>query len=178
MYPNIGEFAGIFIAFYIAHGVADHWLQTGYQAANKGRRDWAGVWACARHVASYTACTLVLVLFVAGTFGLRLSWLGLIAGQVISAATHYWADRRYTLAGLCEVLGKGDFYRLGAPREVAAFVTNRPRSEVPPPVRLYEGYPTSPVGWDNPSLGTGAYALDQWWHLWWLFIAAAITVIL
>ncbi|MER7268917.1 hypothetical protein ABT344_11500 [Micromonospora carbonacea] len=25
---------------------------------------------------------------------------------------------------------------------------------------------------DNPSLGTGAYALDQSWHIGWLFVAA------
>jgi hypothetical protein len=174
VHPNIGEFAGIFIAFYIAHGIADHWLQTGYQAANKGRKDRTGVWACARHVASYTACTLALVLFVAGTFELRLSWLGLIAGQVISAATHYWADRRFTLAELCETLGKGEFYRLGAPREVLAM-----HDETGGAVTLYEPCPSrAQVGWDNPSLGTGAYALDQWWHLGWLFVAAIVTVTL
>ena len=45
------------------------------------------------------------------------------------------------------VTGKADFYRLGAPRDGRD---------------------------DNPSLGTGAYALDQSWHYLWLFVAALI----
>jgi hypothetical protein len=177
VHPNIGEFAGIFIAFYIAHGVADHWLQTSHQAANKGRKDRAGAMACARHVATYTTATAVLVAWTIGLFGLHVSWLGFVAAQVISAATHYWADRRYTLAGLCDILGKGDFYRLGAPRQIKAHrVTLLSGQEV---VRLAESKTDpDPIPWDNPSLGTGAYALDQWWHLWWLFIAAVITVAL
>lgn len=28
---------------------------------------------------------------------------------------------------------------------------------------------------DNPSLGTGAYALDQSWHVGWLMIAALVA---
>jgi hypothetical protein len=176
MHPNIGEFAGIFIAFYIAHGVADHWLQTSYQAANKGRKDRTGAWACARHVAAYTTATAVLVAWTIGLFGLHVTWLGFVAAQVISAATHYWADRRFTLAGMCEILGKGDFYRLGAPREVRACTDDADWQAAD--VVLYQRGGVIPVGWDNPSLGTGAYALDQWWHLWWLFIAAVITVAL
>jgi hypothetical protein len=49
--------------------------------------------------------------------------------------------------GATIVPGKGEFYRLGAPR--------RGRD-------------------DNPTLGTGAYALDQAWHVGWLFISALI----
>lgn len=30
----------------------------------------------------------------------------------------------------------------------------------------------------NPSLGTGAYALDQSWHVGWLFVSAIATVML
>jgi hypothetical protein len=46
------------------------------------------------------------------------------------------------------MVDKAEFYRLGAPREGRE---------------------------DNPSLGTGAYALDQSFHYLWLLIAAAIT---
>src|SRR5256885_16927252 len=63
------------------------------------------------------------------------------SGLAVSAVTHYIADRRTPLLRLAEamqpVTGKADFYRLGAPREGRD---------------------------DNPSLGTGAYALDQSWH--------------
>jgi hypothetical protein len=43
--------------------------------------------------------------------------------------------------------GKGEFWHLGAPR---------------------------PGHDDNPCLGTGAYALDQSWHIAWLFISALV----
>ncbi|MGH3921845.1 MAG: hypothetical protein ACRDTT_03035 [Pseudonocardiaceae bacterium] len=46
---------------------------------------------------------------------------------------------------------KGDFYRLGVPRNGRD---------------------------DNPSLGTGAYMLDQSWHYGWLGVAALVTAVL
>lgn len=70
--------------------------------------------------------------------------------HIEAAVTHYWADRRFTLSRLAEVLGSGSFYRLGAPR------TGKD---------------------DNVSLGTGAYVLDQSWHWAWLFVTALITAL-
>lgn len=64
--------------------------------------------------------------------------------------SHWWADRRVTLRGLAHRLGKAGFYALGVPRD---------------------GHD------DNPSLGTGAYALDQSFHIAALFIAALIASI-
>jgi hypothetical protein len=64
--------------------------------------------------------------------------------------THYWADRRTTLAALATRVGKGEFYALGAPR---------------------------PGREDNPTIGTGAYALDQAWHWVWLLVAALLTAV-
>lgn len=65
--------------------------------------------------------------------------------------------RRPARVGLVPLLGrsalhpgKGDFYDLGRPREGKN---------------------------DNPSLGTGAYALDQSWHWAWIFISTIVTVI-
>jgi hypothetical protein len=79
---------------------------------------------------------------------LHLHPVALVAALLVDAVSHYWADRRVTLARLAERIGKGEFYRLGAPRE---------------------GHD------DAPHLGTGAYALDQSWHIAWLFIAALIA---
>ena len=185
-YANPGTFATVFIALYVAHGVADHWLQTDYQAATKGKRDWEGVGACATHVGVYILAASVLLFVVDAVFGLELTVAGVLIGQAISAVTHYWADRRFTLARLCDRLGIGGFYRLGAPREVVAY-TNTDLQRV----ELYrrENAPSDQTwhrqmlvsdhqSWDNPSLGTGAYVLEQWWHIFWLFIAAIVTVIL
>ncbi|MER5389908.1 DUF3307 domain-containing protein [Saccharopolyspora sp. NPDC002686] len=143
-------FAAVLPSLLVAHNVADHWVQTSHQAMTKGRPDWAGRWACAKHVASYTLVTALAVGLVWTVLGLPISPAGFVLGQLVSAVTHYWADRRFTLARLAELLGNGGFYQVGAPR------TGRD---------------------DNPSLGTGAYVLDQSWHWLWLFVAALITAL-
>lgn len=107
--------------------------------------------ACVRHVVSYTAVTACTVLTLWVAFGLDITWWGFAVGQLVSAVTHYWADRRFTLARLAAVTGKTSFFVLGVPRA---------------------GHD------DNPSLGTGAYALDQSWHWGWLGIAAFLTAVL
>lgn len=148
-----GAFAAVFVALYAAHMVGDHWVQTGFQAAVKDARDFVGRRACAAHVATLTATKLAFVAAVALVLGLPWHPAWLAAGLAADAASHYWADRRYTLAWLAAaaeragINGKAVFYRLGAPR---------------------------PGRDDNPSLGTGAYALDQSWHIGWLFVAALI----
>lgn len=130
-------FAALLPALLVAHNVADHWVQTSHQAGAKGQPGWPGRWACAAHVATYTA------------------------------VTHYWADRRFTLARLCDRLGKGEFYNLGKPRDrtvTAGFVS------------IEGGMARTPI--DIPTLGTGAYALDQSWHWAWLGAAAFVTAVL
>ena len=144
---------GIFAALYAGHQVGDLWVQTGRQAAAKGLPGWPGRLACARHVVTLTATMVIALAAVALTVGVTLRPLPVLAGLAVNAASHYWADRRSTLAGLGAwvgrvlVPGKGEFYRLGAPR---------------------------PGRDDNVTLGTGAYQLDQAWHMAWLFISALV----
>lgn len=140
-------FTAVFVALYVAHSVGDHWVQTSHQSAHKGRPGWVGRLADARHVATLTATKLAVLLPIAWLLDLHLSALGIVAGLGIDAVTHWWADRRTTLARLAEVLGLGGFYRLGTPRA---------------------GHN------DNPNLGTGAYALDQSFHHVWLLVAALV----
>lgn len=168
-------FAVLLPALLVAHNVADHWVQTSHQAGVKGQPGWPGRWACAAHVATYTAVTAAAVGLLWGAFGLSIHPAGFLVGQLVSAVTHYWADRRFTLARLCDRLGKGQFYRLGAPREVSAWT--EPIAEQEHLVTL-EVRASDPPGWDNPSLGTGAYALDQSWHWAWLGAAAFVTAVL
>lgn len=168
------SFAVLLPALLVAHNVADHWVQTSYQAATKGQRNMGGRIACAMHVAAYTVVTAATVFGLWLLFDLPVTWWGFAVGQVVSAATHYWADRRFTLQWLCDRLGKGRFYHFGAPREVTAWAEqdNNQRRTV-----TVEVYGDSSPGWDNPSLGTGAYALDQSWHWFWLGVAAVLTSI-
>lgn len=143
-------FAAVFAALYAAHQVADHWVQTDHQAAHKGQGGWVGRWNCAKHVATYGATQLLALGVLALALDLRLSPLWLAAGMAVNLGTHYIADRRTPLRRIAEKLGSDGFYRLGAPR---------------------------PGHDDNPSLGTGAYALDQSWHIGWLFVAAVVMAL-
>ncbi|MGX8907356.1 transcriptional regulator [Streptomyces netropsis] len=147
-------FAPVFIALYVAHSVGDHWVQTSHQAATKGRPGWPGRLADARHVATLTATKVVLLLPVVALLGLHVSALGLVAGLGVDAVSHWWADRRSTLAWLAKVTRQSEFYALGTPAHPAGPVTA-------------EGKPAA-------HLGTGAYALDQSWHHAWLLVAALI----
>ncbi|WP_329446879.1 transcriptional regulator [Streptomyces canus] len=144
---NAATFAAVFIALYVAHSVGDHWVQTSHQSAHKGRPGWVGRLADARHVATLTLTKLAVLIPAATVLGLQLSVPGILAGLTVDAASHWWADRRTTLAWLARVTGKGEFYRLGAPRAGRD---------------------------DNPHIGTGAYALDQSFHHLWLLVAALI----
>ena len=150
-------FAAAFAALFAAHMVGDHWIQSDHSATRKGLtteqacaaglHQHAGRRACATHVASYTAVAALALVLVAWRTGLDFDWTRIVAGLAFSAGTHYWADRRFTLRRVCVRLGKERFYLHGAPRD---------------------GHD------DNPSLGTGAYALDQSFHIACLFIAALI----
>ncbi|WP_019635123.1 DUF3307 domain-containing protein [Actinomadura atramentaria] len=135
-------FAGVFAALFAAHEVADHWVQTHTQAVRKGSPGWVGRLACARHVATYTATLTVVLALVSWRLGIGYSLPNVVAAVVLTAGTHYWADRRTTLRRLADLARKGDFAGLGDP--LAA--------------------PT----------GTGAYSLDQAWHIGFLSVAALI----
>lgn len=148
---HAATFAAVFVTLFVAHQAGDIWIQTHWQATTKGQPGWVGRLACAAHVASYTATALVALAVADVVLGLPLDGWRTALGLTVSAVTHYVADRRTPLLRIAEAIqpwtGKADFYRLGAPRDGRD---------------------------DNPSLGTGAYALDQSWHYLWLFVAALI----
>jgi hypothetical protein len=140
-----GAFAAAFAALYTAHQVADHWVQTRWQAATKAEPGWLGRLACAAHVGTYTLTAMVLLATTIAATGMHADPLRIALGLLLSAVTHYLADRRAPLIALAEWVGRIRFYAYGIPR---------------------------PGRDDNPSLGTGAYALDQSFHLFFLFFAA------
>lgn len=148
-------FAVLAPTLYAAHQVGDYWVQTHHQALTKGKPRLEGQLACLRHVATYTATTALFTGLVWLLLDLDVTWGGFLAGQLVSAVTHYWADRRAPLLKLAGLLdrstGKLTFAALGTPR---------------------------PGRDDNPTLGTGAAALDQSWHWLWLFAAALLTALI
>ncbi|WP_277670990.1 transcriptional regulator [Saccharomonospora viridis] len=166
------SFAAVAVALVVAHQVADHWVQSSHQAGHKGKPGWEGRVACAAHVASYTLTTTMAVLVVWLALDLPVTLGGVLLGQAVSAVTHYWADRRTTLATLAERLRLGGFYGLGAPRPALVAVVDQDGN----PAYGADGQPVViPV--DGGTLGTGAYALDQSWHYAWLGVAALVTVL-
>lgn len=147
------------LALYIGHHVGDYWVQTDHQAQHKGDTGWAGRWACGKHVATYTLTQGVALAALFTVTG-GVAWYAVALALAVSAATHYLADRRaYGLMfrmvrWLEPISGKASFMALGTPRStlvVDVMDTERPG-------RFVEKL-------DRPSLGTGAWALDQAWHI-------------
>ncbi|MFE3502946.1 transcriptional regulator [Kitasatospora sp. NPDC059160] len=150
-------FVAVFVAVFTGHQVGDYWVQSSCQAARKGERGWAGRWACTRHVLGLTATKAVLLVPTALILGLHLSALGVVLGLGVDALTHWWADRRTTLAWLAKVTGKAEFYGLGAD----VLDTS-----------------TAEDGITGRHLGRGSHALDQSFHVLWLFVASLIVAVL
>lgn len=179
-------FAGIAFALYVGHHVGDYWVQRDEDAACKGNAGVEGVKACLRHVFSYVitqwACAL-LVLAVTEPENAGSLLIGLCFAMLVSGLFHYAADRRehgimFRLARM--IPGKAKFLTLGVPRaEVtiqqwgpcgtcegrgtggdASFPETNGRC-----ADCYGGGKMPHTVGDNPSLGTGAWALDQSWHL-------------
>jgi hypothetical protein len=140
-------FACAFATLYTAHHIGDQWVQTHTQACAKGRTDHSGRLACLRHVTTMAVTKIIALTVMNAVIGLHPSALATAAALAIDAVSHYWADRRFTLARLAAAIGKTGYYQLGAPR---------------------------PGRDDNPTTGTGAYHLDQAWHIAWIWIAALV----
>jgi hypothetical protein len=144
---GVMDLGSVFAALYAAHQVADHHVQRGHDAMTKGLPSAEGRWACARHVASYTATAAVALGAAHLTTGARPRYARLVAGLAVSAVSHYVIDRRAPLKRFAELTGNAGFYNLGV---------SRPGRD------------------DHTGPGTGLYALDQSAHVGFLFLAALI----
>lgn len=82
------------------HHWGDRWMQTDHQAVTKGQCGHRGRAACAGHVASLTATQAVLLVLVLAATGTAVDPAAAALGLAVNAASHYWADRRFTLRGL------------------------------------------------------------------------------
>ena len=184
---GVGVAALAWVALWTSHQLADHWVQTGFQAVEKDKSGWPGRLACAGHVAGHMV-TSVACLLMLRIVGLTIHAGAITVGLAVIAISHYWADRRTTLRALADRMGKGDFYRLGQPRKVALFVPGDGGSLVRASVFLVDeaGDPVPDVGGNpievpldnNAPLGTGAHSLDQGFHFWWLFVAALVITVM
>lgn len=141
------RFAAVYAVLTASHEAADYWVQQDGDAVAKGRHGAEGRAACARHVASYTV-TQGLALAAAGRYlGLRLTWRRAAAGLVVSAVTHYAADR-------CAGHWRDD------------------TDDAPALVRF--AHRSGKGQWLTRDPGAGPL-LDQAWHKAWIALAAAVT---
>lgn len=93
---NLSIFAAIFVVFYVAHGIADYWVQTDWQAQNKSKNPVA-LW---RHVGSYSftfAFALALLAFLVPLA----PWKAVVALAAIGLP-HAALDNRKLVSWFCE----------------------------------------------------------------------------
>ncbi len=154
MTSRAAKFAAAFAGLLAAHNIADYWVQHGADACDKQKPGTEGRRACVRHVATYTITTGLTVTVLDVALNLGLSSRGIAAGQAVSAVTHYLVDRGAPLRRIAAHTGSTDFIE-------RITVVRKP------------GANPADVG-----PGTGAYALDQSWHIGWLAVAALATAIL
>jgi hypothetical protein len=163
-----GALGAVGLALYAGHHVGDYWVQTDHQAAHKGKAGREGQEACFLHVITYTATQGAFLAATIAVAGIHTNLLAVNLGLLVSAVTHYLADRRefgimFRLARLLP--GKARFLTLGVPRDLVV------------DAGLGSWWKSATVKLDNPSLGTGAWALDQSWHIFWgVFVAALVIV--
>lgn len=151
-------FAAVFIALFAGHHVGDYWVQRHHHALTKGNPGPVGRRACTQHVISLTITKALLLLLAALTLGLHLGPFGLTVGFALDAGTHWWADRRFTLARLADLTGKSDFLKVGTPQ--------------------HPNHPVDAEGNYAPTTGTGLHSLDQSFHIFWLFVSSLVIAAL
>jgi hypothetical protein len=109
MMPAV-EFAVALGTLAAAHQAADYWVQTPGQALEKGLSGWKGRRACLAHVATYTVTQAGFLAIAGLVLDVPFSVAAVAAGLAVSAATHYFADRRAPLRCLAARLGKAGFW--------------------------------------------------------------------
>lgn len=110
-----GNAAAVYAAMRTAAHVADHWFQTSHQAAHKADAGLSGHVVMARHIASYAGAQAVAVVAADRILGMGLKPSRMVAAVAVSAATHWFIDRRWPVRRLCEATGKTGFHDLGGP---------------------------------------------------------------
>lgn len=190
------NFAAVAITLYVSHHVGDYWVQTDAQAKAKGTPGRTGRMACHMHVITYLITQVACLLIVTWTIGLDVPhrWM-MVPALAISGVTHYIADRRTPLVKIAGLIpGKMNFVKLGAPRAdvridlyedcstcsgrgTGGSASDESTNGMCWDCRGGGKLPAGTVG-DNPSLGTGLWALDQSWHIFWgVFIAGLVAVL-
>ncbi len=106
-------FAAVAVALYVAHHLADFFVQMDTWAQRKALPTWAGRMACTWHVLTYVATQAAVLLIVAAVLDMPLPAWPTAAALAVSGLTHWIIDRRWPIRMVADALGKGGFYRAG-----------------------------------------------------------------
>ena len=107
-------FATAFVALFVAHQIADHWVQTDKQACGKGAPGWRGRYQCAMHVGTYSLTAAIVLAVTEWSLGLHLDGPRVLLALTVSAVSHYIADRRTPLRWLADRIKLGFWDNGGA----------------------------------------------------------------
>lgn len=100
-----GNAAAAYAAMRTAAHIADHWFQTSHQAAHKADAGAMGHRAMAGHIASYAGAQAVALVVADRLLDMRLKPGRIAAAVAVSAATHWFIDRRWPVRKLAEAIG-------------------------------------------------------------------------
>lgn len=143
-------FGAVFALLYVGHRVGDTWGQRSVDAVHKQIAGPRGALHCGIHVAMLTGTKLLFLVPGVLVLGLPVSAGGVVLALVVDAMSHYLVDRGAPLAAMARATGN------------EGFITR---------VTVVRAPNTAPAA-NGP--GTGAFELDQAWHLAWLAVAALI----
>ncbi|MFE9247233.1 DUF3307 domain-containing protein [Nocardiopsis sp. NPDC006938] len=146
-------FAATFVLYYIAHLIADHWCQRSEDAVGKQAPGWAGVRHCLSHTASVVLTTAVVLGVGMVLLGLRAPVDVVAASLLVVGVSHYLVDRGTPL------------------RWLARLTANEGYMDRVSVVRAPDQVP------DTTGPGTGAFHLDQSWHVAWAGVGALIIAL-
>lgn len=108
---GIAIFGALLATFGEMHPFCDLFVQSSKDATTKGRPGWQGRRACAHHVATYTATQYAAAEAVTRALGAPVPIGPMLAGQALTAISHYMIDRRtlFTKVIRSRLVGKTEF---------------------------------------------------------------------
>lgn len=143
-----------FCAMLAGHYIGDQWLQTSGQACKKawdcGESHVAAMWACVRHVLTWSATSVTFLAAASWWLHLPLRPGWLCAGVALNAVTHFVIDLRTPLIWLAQLVGRGGY--------------------------IEHIQVVRPAGAERTGPGTAVFHLDQAAHIAILALAAALIV--
>ncbi len=117
-------FAASFVALYAGHMVADHVVQTDWQAAHKAGKGVDAFVAMTGHIGGYTI-TQTACLIAAQLVGVPFHGAAVIAGVLFSAATHAFIDRRWPVQWILRRTGSANFAALASSGMNGPYLTDQ-----------------------------------------------------